>query len=365
MTNILLAGGGTAGHVNPLLAVAGALRGQHPDFHLVVLGTQEGLESRLVPQRGYELLTIPRVPFPRRFNRTALRFPARYRTAVKQSREILRDRDIDVVVGFGGYVSMPVYAAARALGIPVVIHEANAKPGLANRVAAKFAAAIGVTFPATPLSAGQTEVHTVGLPLRAEIQSLVDSSQSRQAARTRGLKRFGLSTRRPVLLVTSGSLGARSVNAAVASSIQRIIDTGWQVLHITGSNNQSQLPKLDGYVALEYCDHMDEAFAVADAAISRAGAATVSELTALAIPAVYVPYPVGNGEQAFNAASVVEAGGALVVPDATFTPDYVATVVCALLRNTDQLDQMRSAASSVAVIDGTARMLRLIHGVLT
>lgn len=183
MTTYLLAGGGTAGHVNPLLAVADALREREPDSTVLVLGTREGLESRLVPERGYELLTIDKLPFPRRPNGDALRFPGRWRRTVAQAREHLRGRHVDVVVGFGGYASAPAYVAARRERIPVVVHEANAKPGLANILGARRAAATGVAFEGTPLKGSRV----VGMPLRQEIVDL-----DRDALRASAAEHFGL-----------------------------------------------------------------------------------------------------------------------------------------------------------------------------
>ncbi|HCJ49509.1 MAG TPA: UDP-N-acetylglucosamine--N-acetylmuramyl-(pentapeptide) pyrophosphoryl-undecaprenol N-acetylglucosamine transferase, partial [Microbacterium sp.] len=151
MTTYLLAGGGTAGHVNPLLAVADAIRAREPEATVLVLGTKEGLEARLVPLRGYELLIVDKVPFPRRPNSAALRFPARFTRAIGQVRSHIRERAVDVVVGFGGYASAPAYVAARRAGVPYVVHEANAKPGLANILGARRAAASGVAFEGTPL----------------------------------------------------------------------------------------------------------------------------------------------------------------------------------------------------------------------
>jgi UDP-N-acetylglucosamine:LPS N-acetylglucosamine transferase len=128
VTVYLMAGGGTAGHVNPLLATADRLREREPDAEVLVLGTSEGLEARLVPARGYELVTIPRLPFPRRPNADALRFPSRWKASVERTREILRERAVDAVVGFGGYAAAPAYTAAHKEHLPLVIHEANARP---------------------------------------------------------------------------------------------------------------------------------------------------------------------------------------------------------------------------------------------
>ncbi|WP_353813916.1 undecaprenyldiphospho-muramoylpentapeptide beta-N-acetylglucosaminyltransferase [Agromyces sp. SYSU T00266] len=355
MTTYLLAGGGTAGHVNPLLAVADRLRERDPEAIVLVLGTAEGLESRLVPARGYELLTIEKVPFPRRPNGAALRFPSRFRRSIAEVREMIAARGVDVVVGFGGYVSTPAYLAARRADIPVAIHEANARPGLANRLGARFAARVGVAFAGTPLP----HAEFVGMPLRREIETL-----DRAARRLEAAEFFGLDPARPVLLATGGSLGARRINRTTVDSAEALTAAGWQVLHVTGAKSEVADPGIADYRMIEYADRMDLALAIADAAVSRAGAATVSELSALGIPAVYVPYPVGNGEQRFNAAGLVDTGGGILVDDADFLPGWVARELVPLLADRDRLERMARAASSVGVLDGTDRMIALVDGAL-
>ena len=352
MTVYLLAGGGTAGHVNPLLATADRLREREPDATVLVLGTAEGLEARLVPERGYELLTIPRLPFPRRPDREARQFPGRWRATVGAAREHLRERGVDVVVGFGGYASAPAYRAARLEKVPIAIHEANARPGLANRLGARFTRFVGVTFASTKLPHGRV----VGFPLRREIERL-----DRQATRAEGLRAFDLDDHRPVLLVTGGSSGARRINDAVSASAAEILGSGWQVLHLSGGlREELDDPGLAGYRLLTYSDRMDLAFAAADLAISRAGSATVSELAAVGLPAVFVPYPVGNGEQAFNAVDAVRAGGAVLVPDGSFTPAWVRAELLPLLADRARVADMAARIGTVGHRDGADRMVDLV-----
>lgn len=353
MTTYLLAGGGTAGHVNPLLAVADRLRERHPDATILVLGTKEGLESRLVPERGYELLTIDRVPLPRRPDRSAARFPARLRGTIDAVRAIIRDRGVDVVVGFGGYVSAPAYLAARAEKVPFAIHEANARPGIANRLGARFTRFVGTAFPGTRIRSGQF----VGMPLRREIEQL-DRFEGRRA----GIRAFGLDDGKPTLLVTGGSSGAKRINDTISQSVTLILGAGWQVIHVTGEYRDAvDDPNLPGYLVLKYADRMDLALAVADLAVARAGTATVAELSALGVPAVFVPYAVGNGEQRFNARGAVEAGGAVIVDDAAFTPDWVARELVPLLRNRALIAEMAARIATVGVLDGTDRMVDLVE----
>lgn len=346
-----MAGGGTAGHVNPLLATADRLRERDPDAQVVVLGTAEGLESRLVPERGYELVTVPRLPFPRRLTREALRFPARWRETVAAARAHLVAYKVDVVVGFGGYASAPAYLAARSLGIPIVIHEQNARPGLANRWGARFARAVGVTFAGTRLPHAQL----VGMPLRREIESL-DRAATRASARAA----LGLDERLPMLLVTGGSTGARRLNETVATAVAAILGSGWQVLHITGSRSPVTDPHLSGYHLLEYCDRMDLALAACDLAVSRAGATTVSELAALGIPAIFVPYAVGNGEQVLNAQESLRAGGALLVSDAEFSPEWIASSLVPLLGDPARIADLAARMHATGRRDGADRMVDLV-----
>lgn len=355
MTSYLLAGGGTAGHVNPLLAVADGLRERSVADTVLVLGTREGLEARLVPERGYELVFVDKVPFPRRPNRAAMSFPTRFRRAVAQVRAIIRERGVDVVIGFGGYASAPAYIAARRERIPFVVHEANAKPGLANVLGARSAAGIGVAFEGTPLR-GAT---VVGMPLRREVVTL-----DRPGTRIEAAAFFGLDATRPTLLVFGGSLGALRLNEAFGGAYADVLAAGWQLLHVTGERSELADPNANGYTMLRYVDRMDLAFAIADVVVSRAGAATVSEISALGIPAVYVPYAVGNGEQRHNAASAVAAGAALIIDDADFTAGAVRERLVPLLADRAQIEAMAAAAASIGTRTGTENVIAMVDGVL-
>jgi UDP-N-acetylglucosamine--N-acetylmuramyl-(pentapeptide) pyrophosphoryl-undecaprenol N-acetylglucosamine transferase len=259
---------------------------------------------------------------------------------------------VDVVVGFGGYASAPAYRAARREGTPIAIHEANARPGLANRLGARWTRFVGVTFPTTRLRNGRV----VGFPLRREIERL-----DRVASRAEGAAEFGLDPARPTLLVTGGSSGARRINQTITASVDRVLGAGWQVLHLSGGLRETiPDPGLPGYRIVEYTDRMDLAFAAADLAVSRAGSATVSELAAIGLPAVFIPYPVGNGEQELNAAEAVDAGGAVLVRDADFTPEWVAERLVPLLLDRARVAAMAARIESVGHRDGADRMVDLV-----
>ncbi len=356
MTVYLLAGGGTAGHVNPLLALADEIAAREPQATVIALGTREGLESRLVPEHGTELVTIDRLPFPRRPSRYALRFPFRYVRAVSRVRKLIRDRGVDVVVGFGGYVSTPAYAAAKAEKVPYVIHEANALPGLANKLGARNTPHVAVTFPGTPIR----HATVTGMPLRPEITKLQRDAAAQRAAR----QHFGLDPERPTLLVTGGSLGARGINEGVSGSARAIVDSGAQVLHVWGGLTDVQDPGVVHYHVMTYCNEMERAFAACDLVVSRAGATTVSEIAGLGIPAVFAPYRSGNGEQALNCRAVVAAGGALMIEDEDITPQWVSEVLVPLIHNRNQLDQMSQRAKTVGTLNGTEKLYDMVQDAL-
>ena len=352
--SVLLAGGGTAGHVSPLLALADCLRRRDPDVAIVAVGTEAGLESRLVPERGYELATIPKVPMPRRPSADLLRLPGNLGRAVARAGQIIEDSQAEVVVGFGGYVSTPVYLAARRRGVPIAIHEQNARAGIANKVGARLTRHVGITFAQTQLAHSTL----VGMPLRREIAHL-----DRAALRAEGRAFFGLREDLPTLLVTGGSLGAKRLNDTFAASVATLGEAGVQVLHVTG-RDKDFVPEgaVDGvpYVVVPYVDRMDLAYSAADVAVCRSGANTVCELTAVGLPGLYVPLPIGNGEQRLNAAGVVEAGGGALTEDAAVTPAWVREQVVPLLTDPEQVAAMSAAAASVGERDGDELLADLV-----
>ena len=376
---VLLAGGGTAGHVNPLLATAHALRELPGGAEVAALGTEAGLEARLVPAAGLPLHVVPRVPLPRRPSPDLLRLPANLWRAVSAADRALRETRADVVVGFGGYVATPAYLAARRRGVPVVVHEQNALPGIANKVGARLAAAVALTFGSTPLRAARGHTVTTGLPLRAPIAALAArraaGADERAAARAAAAAELGLDPSPVTVLVTGGSLGAQRLNETLAAASAELLATGAQVLHLTGNGKdapvRAALASPDGaaaqgaerYHVAEYQDRMELAYAAADLVVCRSGAGTVAEVAALGLPALFVPLPIGNGEQARNAADVVAAGGALLIDDDAFTPEALRNHLLPLLADRDTLADMGARAAGTGPADGAARLARLVAGV--
>lgn len=339
--SVLLAGGGSAGHVSPLLALADALVRRRADVRVTALGTEEGLEARLVPARGFDLRFVPKVPMPRRPGRAVLQLTGRLKAAVDAAHRAIDECGAEVVVGFGGYVSTPAYLAARRRRIPVVIHEQNARPGLANRLGSRFTPWVATTFRSTHLP----HATRIGMPLRREV-ALLD----RAARRREALDHFGLEPEWPTVLVTGGSLGAKRLNDAMSARVSAVSKGGVQVLHVTGHGKEFEPdPPAVGapYVVVPYVDRMELAYAAADLVVARSGANTVCELTAVGLPAVYVPLPIGNGEQRLNAAEVVAAGGGILIEDARMTPSWVESELVSLATDVSRLEGMARASMSL------------------
>jgi len=350
---VLLAGGGTAGHTSPLLATAAVLTQAGVD--ITCLGTPRGLEVTLIPQAGYDLELVPPVPLPRRPGKALVQVPGRLRAAVRATGDVFDRVQPDVVVGFGGYVSVPAYLVARRRHVPLVVHEGNAVPGIANKLGARFTEHVATSFPETDLP----HAHHIGLPIRREISHL-----DRAAVRAEARAFFGLDADRPTLLVTGGSQGARRINRAVSAAARDLADAGVQVLHAAGRPEEVAVSPRDGdppYVVVPFIDRMDLAYAAADLIVCRAGANTVTEVAAVGLPAAFVPLPIGNGEQAHNAHPVVQAGGALLIDDGALTPEWIDNVVIPLVSHEGRLAAMSAAAAGIVARDADERLAAMIQ----
>lgn len=360
MVHVVLAGGGSAGHTSPLIATAERLVEQGATVSAV--GTAEGLEVSVVPAAGIELDLIGKVPFPRRPNLDAVKFPGRLVAAITAAGEILKRRCPDVVVGFGGYASTPVYLAAFRAKVPVVVHEQNAIAGLANRLGARKAEFVAVTYPNTALP----RATVVGLPMRASITNLAALDETgRRQARAKARAKLGLPVDRPTLLVSGGSLGARSINRAVLTGLDDLLAVrgGLDIVHVWGKQNFPEAPApraaADGrgaYLPLPYVGAMETAYAAADLMLCRAGSNTVNEVAAIGLPAIFVPLPIGNGEQGRNASALVEAGGGRLVVDADLSPERLLAEVMAA--SEPELLARTSAVARHVPADAAERMAR-------
>jgi UDP-N-acetylglucosamine--N-acetylmuramyl-(pentapeptide) pyrophosphoryl-undecaprenol N-acetylglucosamine transferase len=356
---VVLAGGGTAGHIEPALALADALRRDDPNVEVTCLGTERGLETRLVPQRGYQLALIPPVPLPRQLTPQLLTVPGRLRGAINAAANILDQARADILVGFGGYVATPGYLAARKRKVPIIVHEANPKPGLANKLGARFTDHVAVSHTDSPLP----NARFVGIPLRREIATL-----DRLAMGDKARSYFGLLPDLPTLLIFGGSQGARSLNQAAVAAAPAFRQAGIQVLHIVGPKNteEPEPGPASGpqYVTIPYCDRMDLAYAAADMAMCRAGAMTCAELAAVGLPAAFVPLPIGNGEQRLNAEPIVAAGGGLLVDNADLTPEWIVHNLLPALADPARVAQMSEAAGRMGRRDADRALAQMVYEVV-
>lgn len=355
LRSVVLAGGGTGGHIYPLLAFADCLRRHDPDLRITCLGTPRGMETELIPAAGYDLRHIPAYQLPRSVNMNLLRTPDRMFRSTKAARAVLDEVEADAVVGFGGYVSVPAYLAAWRRHTPIVIHEVNVPAGVANKMGMRFTDHLAVGFPHQPRQDESLRGATVvGVPLRQSIATL-----DRVALRERARAHFGLDPHRPTLFVFGASQGARSINLAVAASAKALTSAGVQVLHVIGARNEDfDVPSdLDApYVRVKFINEMELGYAAADLALCRGGAMTCAETAALGVPAIYVPLPYGNGEQRRNALPVVEAGGGLIVDDGELTPQWIEQNVLPLVTDPARLATMGYAAAAYGRRDGDEQL---------
>jgi len=329
MKRIIVAGGGTAGHIEPALAVARRWQLAHSDSQITFLGTKTGLETTLIPAAGFALTLIPKVSVPRRISPQLLLLPFSLLRAISQSMKAIKGADL--VIGFGGYVSAPAYLAAALTRTPFVIHEANARPGLANRLGALFTRYTAVAHPVMGGSLKKSLL--TGLPLKENIASAHESAQ-------RDWRSARLAAKR-ALDFDEQSQGSVAINEVIARSQQALASQGVNILHGVGA--RSALPESkSGYKAVNYISDMATAYLAADLIIARSGAVTCAEVNTLGRYALFIPLPIGNGEQNLNAASLISQGRAEILPQAQFTAEWIAANLSRLL-----------ARSSAAPISGS------------
>jgi len=330
---VIVAGGGTGGHVIPALAIAQELRSRH-DAQVLFVGTQRGIETRLVPAAGFELHLIEvgalnRVDLATRI-KTVLDLPR----AVFASATLVREFRPDVMIGVGGYASGPAMVAAAMMSVPTVAFEPNVVPGVANRIIAPMVSAAAVHFEAT--CRYFRNCHVTGVPVRREFFDI--PSRPKDA--------------RPTLLVFGGSQGAHAINQAVLEALPKLLEAipAIHIIHQTGDKDyaEAQAVYLRTAVSAEvsaFIDDMPGAFARADLLLCRSGASTVAEVTAAGKPATFIPLPTATDDhQTQNAAALAEGGAARLLPQSQLTTEHLAKEVASLLHDRQQLDKMSEAA---------------------
>lgn len=362
---ILFAGGGTAGHINPALAIANRMRELYSDTEVCFIGTKEGLEAGLIPHSGLPIKFIKVHGFERRLSFKTLKTAAELPAAVAASKRIIRDFKPDAVVGTGGYVCGPALYAAARLKIPTLVHESNAFPGITTKILSRYVdeVAIGIDDGRKFIPNAKKTVFT-GNPVRPSILAV-----ERGAARTE----LNIDDR-PFVVIFGGSLGARDFNRAAADWICSVVGSHkYRILMGTGKLNQYgavmkrfaenniDIDKYEDVSVSEYIYNMDVAMNAADLVISRAGASTLAELTAIGKPSILVPSPyVTDNHQEHNARAIERGGGAVVIPEAELSAESIDAAVSGIVNSKTKLVQMGASAAKMGVRDSADRICREI-----
>jgi UDP-N-acetylglucosamine--N-acetylmuramyl-(pentapeptide) pyrophosphoryl-undecaprenol N-acetylglucosamine transferase len=343
---LLIAGGGTGGHLYPALAVARAFHAEEPDSALLLVGRAGGPEERLVPAAGFELATVKVRGLDRDAVWKNLALPAVIPAALRAGLRIVDRFKPDIVLGMGGYVMAPAVAAARLRGIPYVLHEKDVRPGLATRIFAGGAAAVCTTLPGTDKRIKAKRVVLTGVPLREGFEPRTPDVPPRH------------------LLITGGSQGARNLNQAVWGALDQLCSRFEEVVHVAGRQGAEGVERhaRPGYRGLTFVDDMPALMREADLVVSRAGVGTIAEIAAVGLPMVLVPGTFGGGHQEENAAAMVEAGAAVSIGDAKLTPERLVSTIDGLKE--DRLRAMAKASAATGRTDAAQRVLSVLKEVM-
>ena len=360
---VIISGGGTGGHIYPALAIAEGLR-QRVDANILYVGTAQGLESQVVPQRGWRFQTLKAGALDRSSPIKALKSVIGVPSSLRSARQLIERFRPDLILGTGGYVSFPVLMAGACSGIKTAIHEQNAVPGIANRILAPRVDLVMLTFPEAADRMRCRQVEHTGLPVRPEIL---------QAEATTARQRWGINAEDFVLLVFGGSLGAISINRVMLGLLEFAKNDKMNILWVCGKNNYESLSQQvrvhlekSGPLRLQlhpYIDRMEDALAVADLAICRAGASTVSELQALGVPAILVPYPYAAENHQFeNAVALVRRQAAILIKDENLQAASLYSQVKDLRSNPQQLKELGDNIKKIGHPEALETIVELLIG---
>ena len=368
--NVIFTCGGTAGHINPAIAVADILKERHPDCKILFIGATGHMEEKLVPQAGYEVVCLPGSGLSRSLNFAGIKKNINavkcVLSAVSRCKKIIRDFDADVIVGTGGYASFPAIYAGSRLGIPTVVHESNALPGLTTKMAANVATQVLVCFEESRQYYKRPEqVEVVGMPVRQEFLTL----QKENAKKELGLEG------QQVVVSAFGSQGAKVMNENMAGvfPLEQADGFPFHHIHAVGSFGWEWMPQRirDNGVEYEACPELDireyiynmpTVMAAADVVIGRAGSATCNEIAATGTPCVLIPSPnVTNNHQEKNARVLEAAGGAVVLLEQDCTPEVLYAEIQGLLVDEDRRAKMSQALHGLVKADSAQRICNIVE----
>lgn len=361
MMRVLFAGGGTGGHINPAISIADYIKSKEESFEALFVGTKKGLETKLVPRAGYDIKYIDIVGFNRKNLLKNIAVLKKLADAKKECRKIIEEFKPDYVVCTGGYVSGPVAIAARAMGVPALIHEQNVFPGLTVKGAEKYVDCIAVSFEETLNHLNPKKCVVTGNPVRSEILD-ADYENARAA--------LGLSDM-PFVLIFGGSLGADRINQTVISMLKKVAsEKKFRLLFGTGDRNYEQIMKKiaddgitlsDNIEIVSYINNMHEVMAAADVVVSRSGAITLSELAVLGKPSVLIPSPnVVRNHQEQNARELERGGAAVVVTEDVLSGDVLYDSIVKLVSDKEKLLEMSRNARKYAKRDALAKIYEIV-----
>ena len=367
---VLLAGGGTAGHINPALAIAGYIKKKRPETEFLFIGNRDGMEQRLVPQAGFDIRSITISGFKRSFSPKNMvenvKTVTRTFTSSHEAKKIISEFKPDICIGTGGYVSGPVIRTAAKMGIPCIIHEQNAYPGVTNKMLAKSVNKVMLAVPDAKKYFEKADFVVTGNPVRGDILT-ADKEGSRAELKLDG---------RPMILSFGGSLGARKINEAVAVIVARSGKDGrYQHIHAYGKYGDwfpdlvkekgtdiSQCNNLD---IRPYIDNMPTCMAAADLVICRAGAITLSEIQAMGKPAILIPSPnVAENHQYHNAMALVNAGAAEIIEESELSGETLMKTVDKMLLDPEKLKTISENSRKMAITDANERIYSIVKKTL-
>lgn len=366
---LIISGGGTGGHIYPALAIIQGMKEKYPDLEVLYIGTEVGLEAKIVPKQGVPFKKIEVRGLPRKLSPKIFSFFGTFAKSLNETRRVLKEFKPDMVIGTGGYVSGPVVLMACLQGIPTLIHEQNALPGITNKFLSPYVSGVALTFPeAQKRLSSKTNLRVTGLPIRKEM--LTTQPQG-------AWQRLGFNPELPLVLITGGSRGARSINLALGRFYEEVQEKGeLQVLHVTGEATYEETVQayLDKGIKIRdngkirmtpYLHNMADALAIAKLVVCRAGATTLAEITACGVPSILVPYPyAAENHQEYNALALVNEGAAIMVKDENLKGDLLSTEILGAMKNKAQLAEMAFKAKSLGKPEALEQIINFVEELL-
>ncbi|MEN2995125.1 MAG: undecaprenyldiphospho-muramoylpentapeptide beta-N-acetylglucosaminyltransferase [Thermodesulfovibrio sp.] len=360
---VIIAGGGTGGHLFPGIALAETLIEKYPDAKVVFIGTQKGIEAKVIPKTGYELIFISVQGF---VGKSLIEKAEAIKSLLKsifESKNIIKSFSPDIVFGVGGYASFPIVLIAALSKIPTIILEQNTIPGLANRILGKFASAVAITYPETIEYFKKEKTYLTGTPIRKKIL---------EGNRSKAIKLFSLEENRTTILILGGSLGARKINKAMTEALSYLIPLkdSIQIIHQTGEYDYNWVLKEYKNFPFKanvfpFIYNMVEAYSVADLVVSRAGASTVAELTALGKASILIPYPyAAYNHQEMNARRLLSRGACDLILDRELNGEILAKKIIKILEKPDTIRDMEIASLSFGKPNAGEKIIEIAESLI-